>query len=137
MSEVRSKLQYLSSHEWARLEEDGTVTVGISDYAQDSLGDIIYVELPQVDDEVTAGVEAGVVESVKAASEIYSPVSGKVIAVNKKLTEESEGSEVSPEIVNQSPYDDGWFYKVQPKGTLEAELKNTMDSDAYRAKLNL
>jgi glycine cleavage system H protein len=124
MSEVRSELKYLSSHEWARLEEDGTVTVGISDHAQDSLGDIVYVECPEVGSEVSAGDQAGVVESVKAASDIYSPISGEVIAVNELL-------EDTPETVNASPYDDGWFFKVRPANL--AELNDALDSEAYLA----
>lgn len=124
MSEVRSELKYLASHEWARVETDGTVTVGISDHAQDSLGDVVYVELPEVGTTVTAGEEAGVVESVKAASDIYSPISGEVIAINESLEDE-------PETVNSSPYDDGWFYKVQPSDV--SELDATLDSEAYTA----
>lgn len=126
MSEVRSELKYLSTHEWARLEEDGTVTVGISDHAQESLGDVVYVEAPEVGSAVTAGDQAGVVESVKAASDIYSPVSGEVIAINDVL-------EDAPETVNSSPYDDGWFFKVKPSDI--AELDDAMDSDAYQASI--
>lgn len=122
MSEVRSELKYLASHEWARLEEDGTVTVGISDNAQSSLGDVVYVEAPEVGSEVSAGDQAGVVESVKAASDIYSPVSGEVIAVNELLEDE-------PETVNRSPYDDGWFFKVRPSNI--DELDDALDADAY------
>ncbi len=124
MSELRDELKYLSSHEWARLEADGTVTVGITDHAQDALGDVVYVEVPEVGSEVVAGSEAGVVESVKAASDIYSPVSGEVIAVNDLLEE-------APETVNSSPYDDGWFYKVKPSEL--GELDNTLDAEAYKA----
>lgn len=126
MSEVRSELKYLSSHEWARVEEDGTVTVGISDHAQDSLGDVVYVECPEVGSEVTAGDQAGVVESVKAASDIYSPVSGEVIAINEAL-------EDAPETVNASPYDDGWFFKVRPSDV--AELDDALDSEGYQGAL--
>lgn len=126
MSEVRSELKYLPSHEWARVEEDGTVTVGISDNAQSSLGDVVYVEAPEVGSEVSAGDQAGVVESVKAASDIYSPVSGQVIAVNEQLEDE-------PETVNSSPYDDGWFFKVQPSSL--DELADALDADAYAATL--
>lgn len=126
MSEVRGELKYLSSHEWARVEEDGTVTVGISDHAQESLGDVVYVESPEVGTEVSAGDQAGVVESVKAASDIYSPVSGEVIAVN-------EGLEGEPEVVNSSPYDDGWFFKVKPSDV--AELADALDAEAYTAAI--
>jgi glycine cleavage system H protein len=126
MSEVRSELKYLSSHEWARVEEDGSVTVGISDHAQASLGDVVYVEAPDVGSDVSAGDQAGVVESVKAASDIYSPISGVVIAVNPVLEDE-------PETVNSSPYDDGWFFKVRP--TDLGELEDALDADAYTAAI--
>jgi glycine cleavage system H protein len=124
MSEVRSELKYLSSHEWARVEADGTVTIGITDHAQDSLGDVVYVETPELGSIVTAGEEAGVVESVKAASDIFSLVSGEVIAINEAL-------EDNPEIVNESPYDDGWFFKVKPSDL--TELDGTLDAEAYQA----
>ncbi|MFT5117976.1 MAG: glycine cleavage system H protein [Kiritimatiellia bacterium] len=126
MSEVRSELKYLNSHEWARVEEDGTVTVGISDHAQASLGDVVYVEAPDVGSDVSAGDQAGVVESVKAASDIYSPISGVVIAINEALEDE-------PETVNSSPYDDGWFFKVRP--TDLGELEDALDADAYTAAI--
>ena len=96
MSNVPSELKIASSHEWARLEEDGTVTVGITDHAQEALGDVVFVELPEMGDIVTAGVEAGVVESVKAASDIYAPIGGEVIAINEQLEDE-------PETVNSDP----------------------------------
>lgn len=124
MSELREELKYLSSHEWARLESDGTVTIGITDHAQEALGDVVYVEAPEVGSEVNAGHEAGVVESVKAASDIFSPISGEVIAINAALEE-------TPETVNSSPYDDGWFFKVKPSDL--AELDSALDSDAYSA----
>lgn len=126
MSEVRSELKYLASHEWARVESDGTVTIGISDHAQEALGDVVYVELPEVGSEVNAGEEAGVVESVKAASDIFSPVSGEVIAINEALEE-------APETVNGSPYDDGWFFKVKPSEI--SELDDALDSDGYLASI--
>ncbi|QKX16211.1 glycine cleavage system protein GcvH [Microbulbifer sp. YPW1] len=125
MSEIRSELKYASSHEWARLEEDGTVTVGISDHAQDALGDVVYVETPEVGQTLNAGEEAGVVESVKAASDIYSPISGEVIAINEALEDE-------PETVNSSPYDDGWFFKIKPSD--ESELDKLLDAEAYKAE---
>ncbi|MBB3062104.1 glycine cleavage system protein GcvH [Microbulbifer rhizosphaerae] len=125
MSEIRSELKYLSSHEWARLEEDGTVTVGISDHAQDALGDVVYVDTPEVGTNLAAGDEAGVVESVKAASDIYAPVSGEVVAVNEAL-------EDAPETVNASPYDDGWFFRVKPSDP--SELDKLLDAEAYRAE---
>src|SRR5690554_4416448 len=123
MSEIRNELKYLPSHEWARVESDGTVTVGISDHAQAALGDVVYVETPEVGTEVSAGDEAGVVESVKAASDIFSPVSGEVIAVNEALEE-------APETVNGSPYDDGWFFRVKPSDL--SELDDALDADGYR-----
>ena len=122
MSEIPTELRYLDTHEWARLEEDGTVTIGITDHAQDALGDIVYIELPEVDAEVVAGDEAGVVESVKAASDIYYPISGTVIAVNAMLEE-------SPEIVNTDPYGEGWFIKLQP--TDAKDLEELLDAAAY------
>lgn len=123
MSEIRKELKYLSTHEWARVEEDGTVTVGITDHAQDALGDVVFVETPEVGTTVNVGEEAGVVESVKAASDIYSPVTGKVIAVNETL-------EDSPEIINESPYDDGWFFRVRPDDL--SELEDALDDAGYR-----
>ncbi|WP_461521697.1 glycine cleavage system protein GcvH [Porticoccus sp.] len=122
MSETPSDLKYASTHEWARDEGDGTVTVGITDHAQDALGDVVYVELPEIGTTLTAGDEAGVVESVKAASDIYSPVSGEVIAINELL-------ENAPETINDSPYDDGWFYKI--KLAEPEELEDLMDAEAY------
>lgn len=126
MSEIRTELKYLPSHEWARVEDDGTVTIGISDHAQSSLGDVVFVEVPEVGSQVSMGEEAGVVESVKAASDIYSPVSGEVIEVNTEL-------EDAPETVNNSPYDEGWFFKVRP--TDLDELDNALDSEGYQSTI--
>lgn len=123
MSHTPSELKYASSHEWARLEEDGTVTVGITDHAQDALGDVVFVELPEVGITLAASDEAGVVESVKAASDIYSPVGGEVIAINSRLEEE-------PETVNSDPYNDGWFYKLQPGDT--GELDALLSPEDYQ-----
>ena len=125
MSSTPSELKYASSHEWARLEEDGTVTVGISDHAQQALGDVVFVENPDVGATLAAGDEAGVVESVKAASDIYSPVAGEVIAVNNALEDD-------PELVNSDPYNDGWFYRLQPSDI--AELDNLLSADEYSAE---
>ena len=122
MSETPEELHYASSHEWARLEEDGSVTVGISDHAQDALGDIVYVELPDAEQQVEAGAEAGVVESVKAASDIYAPVTGVVIAANEAL-------EDAPERVNEDPYGDGWFFRIRPDDP--GELEDLLDAAAY------
>ena len=122
MSEIPAELKYAKTHEWARREEDGSVTVGISDHAQYALGDVVYVELPEVGQDVVAGEEAGVVESVKAASDIYAPVSGTVIAVNEVL-------EDAPETVNQDAYGDGWFFKL--RATDAGELDELLDADGY------
>jgi glycine cleavage system H protein len=126
MSDIRKELKYLSSHEWARVEEDGTVTIGITDHAQDALGDVVYVETPEVGSRVNVGEEAGVVESVKAASDIYSLVSGEVVAVNDLLQD-------TPETVNNSPYDEGWFFRVKPDDL--SELEDAMDAAEYREML--
>jgi glycine cleavage system H protein len=123
MSNTPSELKYASSHEWARLEEDGTVTVGITDHAQEALGDVVFVELPEVGSTLAAGDDAGVVESVKAASDIYAPVGGEVIAINEQLEDE-------PETVNSDPYHDGWFYKLQPGDV--SELDALMSDQDYQ-----
>ena len=124
MAEYPGELMYAESHEWARVEDDGTVTVGISDHAQDSLGDVVYVELPEMGADVVAKGEAGVVESVKAASDIYAPISGKIISVNETL-------EDAPETVNDSPYEQGWFFRLQPMDL--TELESMLDVNAYQA----
>ncbi len=123
MSQTPSELKYAATHEWARLEEDGTVTVGITDHAQEALGDVVFVELPEVGVQLAASDEAGVVESVKAASDIYAPVAGEVIAVNSQLEEE-------PEMVNSDPYNDGWFYTLQPSDT--SELDALLSAEDYQ-----
>lgn len=125
MSQVLPELRYARSHEWARIEDDGTVTVGISDHAQEALGDVVFVELPEEGAELSAGDEAGVVESVKAASDIYAPVSGTVIAINSVL-------EDAPETVNSDPYQDGWFFRLQPQDVGEVESL-LLDGEAYQA----
>jgi len=122
MKDIPENYKFLSSHEWAKLEEDGKVTVGISDYAQDQLGDIVFIELPEIDSEVNQGDEVAVVESVKAASEVYSPVSGKVIDVNSSL-------EDSPETVNLSAFEEGWFFKIE--ATNISELENLLLPEQY------
>lgn len=128
MSQTPAELKYASSHEWARLEEDGTVTVGITDHAQEALGDVVFVEVPDVGASIAAGDEAGVVESVKAASDIYAPIGGEVIAINEQLEDE-------PETVNSDPYNDGWFFKLQPQDTTELEkLLSAEDYDAQCAE---
>ena len=122
MSETPEGIYYAESHEWARLEEDGRITVGITDYAQGALGDIVYIELPQIGQSIQGSVAAGVVESVKAASDIYAPVSGVVIAVNWAL-------EDSPETVNLDPYGNGWFFALEPSDV--KELEDLLDAVAY------
>lgn len=123
MSEIPQNLKYASSHEWARLEADGSVTVGISDHAQDALGDVVFVELPEQGAVLSAGAEAAVVESVKAASDVYAPVGGEVIAVNTAL-------EDAPETVNADAYGEGWFFRLQPADI--AELEKLLDATAYQ-----
>ncbi|GAB5453154.1 MAG: glycine cleavage system protein GcvH [Halioglobus sp.] len=127
MSHTPSELKYAATHEWARLEEDGTVTVGITDHAQDALGDVVFVELPEENATLAAGEEAGVVESVKAASDIYAPVGGEVIAINNRLEDE-------PETVNNDPYNDGWFYKLQPSDPSELEALLSAEDYAQQAE---
>jgi glycine cleavage system H protein len=122
MVDTPRELGYRETHEWVRNEGDGTVTVGITDYAQDSLGDIVYVELPELGDELDLGQEAGVVESVKAASDVFAPLTGTVIAINEVL-------EDTPEIINASPYGDGWFYRLRLADP--AELDDLLDAQAY------
>lgn len=121
MSDAPDDLHYASTHEWARLH-DGSVVVGISDHAQDALGDVVYVELPEAGQEVQAGEEVAVVESVKAASDVYAPVGGTVAAVNEALAD-------GPEIVNQDPYGDGWFFRMEPHD--ESQLDELLNADAY------
>jgi glycine cleavage system H protein len=122
MTEIPGELKFLKSHEWARVEDDGTVTVGISHHAQGLLGDLVYVELPQVGDSVDAGNGCAVVESVKAASDVYSPVSGEVVAVNEALSDK-------PETINEDAYGDGWIFVVRPNDL--SELEDMLDPDAY------
>ena len=123
MAEFPDELRFLETHEWAKSEGD-LVVVGISDHAQDALGDVVYVELPEVNIACVAGDEMAVVESVKAASDIYAPVTGVIVAVNKAL-------EDSPELVNESPYGDGWFFKIRPKEP--GVVDNLMSAADYRA----
>jgi glycine cleavage system H protein len=123
MSSIPNNLKYLDSHEWARVESDGTVTVGISDHAQGALGDLVFVEVPEVGRALKKGGAAAVVESVKAASDVYSPVSGEVIANN------SDALGATPEIVNSDPYGQGWLFKVKPSNS--GELASLLDAKAY------
>ena len=122
MSNIPSELKYATSHEWVRNEGDGTVTVGITEHAQDLLGDMVFVELPDVGDEVSTGDDVAVAESVKAASDIYAPVSGEVVEVNEDL-------EDSPELVNSDAFGDGWLFKIKVEDA--GELDNLLDAEGY------
>ncbi|SFG91087.1 glycine cleavage system protein GcvH [Neptunomonas qingdaonensis] len=122
MSDIRNELKYVASHEWIRDEGDGTVTIGITDHAQELLGDVVFVELPEVGSDVATGDDAGVVESVKAASDVYVPVSGEIVEVNNQL-------EDSPELVNSDPYGDGWFFRIKLSDA--SELDDLLDAEAY------
>jgi len=126
MSNIPSELKYATSHEWVRNDGNGVVTVGITEHAQELLGDMVFVELPDVDDEVNAGEDVAVAESVKAASDIYTPVTGKVLEVNENL-------EDSPELVNSDAFGDGWLFKV--KLADENELNALLDAQGYEASI--
>ena len=114
MNEIPGDLRFKKSHEWVRVEADGSLTIGISDHAQDLLGDIVFVELPEIGTQISAEDEVAIVESVKAASDVYSPISGEIIEVNEVLLD-------NPEIINESPYHEGWFYKLQPSDSEEID----------------
>ena len=124
MSHTPEALKYTDSHEWVRLEEDGTVTIGISDHAQYSLGDVVFVELPDIGAQLAVGDEACVVESVKAVSELYMPLGGQIVAINEQLAD-------APETVNSDPYCAGWFFQLQPDDS--SELERLMSAKAYAA----
>ncbi|WP_407352608.1 glycine cleavage system protein GcvH [Luteimonas sp. R10] len=126
MSEIPGDLKFMKSHEWARVEDDGKVTVGISDHAQGLLGDLVYVDLPSVGDSIEAGTAAAVVESVKAASDVYAPVSGTIVAVNTDLADK-------PETINEDAYGEGWIFVVQADDG--DQLNELLDPDAYAALL--
>jgi glycine cleavage system H protein len=123
MSDVPSDLKYLESHQWVRVDESGLATVGITDFAQQQLGDVVYIGVPELGTTVTGGEEAGVAESVKSASDVFSPVTGEVVEINERLEDE-------PEKVNEDPYGEGWLFRV--KMTDDGELDGLMDSDTYR-----
>jgi glycine cleavage system H protein len=126
MSEVPDNCYYTSEHEWLQLEDDGTVTVGITNHAQEALGELVFVELPPVGDSFAANDACSVVESVKAASDIYCPIAGEIVAVNSALEE-------TPELINQSAHGEGWVFRLRPEdGTTLDEL---MDAEAYRRLL--
>lgn len=117
-------LRYTEEHEWAFAEEDNIVTIGLTDYAQDSLGELVYIELPEIGREVSKGDEIAVVESCKAASDVYSPISGKIVEVNESLSD-------NPNMVNESPYEDGWLVKIE--ATDEEEIEELLSASAYKA----
>ena len=125
MSEVPEDLSYTKDHEWVLVEDDGNAKVGITDYAQDSLSDVVFVELPEVGDEFSKDDAMAVAESVKAASDIYAPISGTIVALNEKLEE-------SPELVNESPYDFGWMVIMKPQG----EITGLLDATSYRESID-
>lgn len=127
MSEIPGDLRFLKSHEWVRVEDDGNVRVGISDHAQSALGDMVFIELPEVDDAVTGDETCAVVESVKAASDVYAPISGDVLAVNEDLAD-------APELVNESPYEKGWLFLLKPADA--GDVDGLLDADAYSALLD-
>ncbi|MGV8000829.1 glycine cleavage system protein GcvH [Photorhabdus temperata subsp. temperata] len=127
MSNVPAELKYVESHEWVRAEGNGEYTVGITEHAQELLGDMVFVDLPEVGDEFNFGDECAVVESVKAASDIYAPLSGEVIAVNEALGE-------APELVNGEPYNEGWLFRI--KASDESQLANLLDAAGYQALLD-
>ena len=125
MSLVPDNLNYTKEHEWLKVQEDGQARVGITDYAQDSLSDVVFVELPEVGDQFTKGDVMAVAESVKAASDIYAPISGKIVSINEKLEE-------SPELVNESPYEFGWMVLIEPEG----EVNGLLDAASYRESID-
>ena len=125
MSLVPDNLNYTEEHEWLKVQEDGQARMGITDYAQDSLSDVVFVELPEVGDQFTRGDVMAVAESVKAASDIYAPISGKIISINGKLEE-------SPELVNESPYEFGWMVLIEPEG----EVNGLLDAASYRESID-
>ncbi|MFW9609704.1 MAG: glycine cleavage system protein GcvH [Aquaspirillum sp.] len=126
MSQIPAELKYVASHEWIRDEGNGVVTVGITDHAQALLGDVVYVELPEVGSHLAEGDGAGVVESVKAASDVYAPIAGEILEVNAEL-------EANPELANSEPYAAGWFFKIKPANA--ADLDGLLDAAAYAAEI--
>lgn len=127
MSNVPAELRYTKSHEWVRKEDDGTVTIGISDHAQEALGDLVFVEAPEAGRTVEAGEALAVVESVKAASDVYAPIAGEVVAGNEALAD-------TPEVVNTDPYGEGWIMKIKPSNP--ADVDALLDADAYNKVLD-
>ena len=125
MSDIPEDLSYTKDHEWIFIEDNGNVKVGITDYAQDSLSDVVFVELPEIGDEFSKDDSMAVAESVKAASDIYAPISGKIVSINEKLVE-------SPELVNESPYDFGWMVIMEPQG----KISGLLDAKSYRESID-
>lgn len=121
------ELRYTRTHEWARLDDDGIITTGITEYAQKQLGEIVFVDLPEVETEVQAEDECAVVESVKAASDIYAPISGQIIAVNDAL-------QADPALVNQDPYGEGWLFKIKP--LMEEDFEELLSADDYKEQIS-
>lgn len=128
MSQIPSELRYMASHEWAQQEENGAITIGITDHAQQALGDIVFIELPEVGMKLDMGQEFGVIESVKAASDLYSPMSGEVIAVNEVL-------KAKPELVNHDPFQEGWLVKIQPEDN--AQWNDLLSAEEYAQKIEI
>ncbi len=126
MSQTPEALKYTASHEWVKQEDDGSVTVGITDHAQALLGDLVFVQLPDIGMDVKTKGDVAVVESVKAASDVYAPISGKITAVNNKLAQ-------TPELINQAPYTDGWIFKLTPADA--KEVADLMDAAAYQQQI--
>ena len=126
MSNIPAELKYVDTHEWLRAEADGTITVGITDHAQELLGDVVYVELPEVGANLDAGAEAGVVESVKAASDVYAPIAGEIVAINQALID-------APEKANQDPYGEAWFFRIKPANA--HALDGLLDAAGYAAEI--
>lgn len=126
MSNIPADLKYVASHEWLKLEDDGIITVGITDHAQDLLGDVVFVELPEVGREVSADEEIAVVESVKAASDVYAPIAGEIFEINDELVD-------SPELANEDPYGKAWFFKIKPANV--ADYDDLLSAEEYQSAL--
>lgn len=126
MSNIPADLKYVVSHEWLKLEDDGIITVGITDHAQDLLGDVVFVELPEVGREVSADEEIAVVESVKAASDVYAPIAGEIVEINDELVD-------SPELANEDPYGKAWFFKIKPANV--ADYDDLLSDEEYQSAL--
>lgn len=126
MSTIPADLKYVASHEWLRKEADGTITIGITEHAQELLGDIVFVELPEVGASFAAEDQAGVVESVKAASDVYAPIAGEVVEVNEALVD-------APETANSDPYGEGWFFRIKPAN--EADYDGLLTAEEYAAEI--